>query len=204
MKRSIVMLPSLWIKWYSIARLRDVIGKEILAISVIKNSPWAFGGYIDIYSHWHAARQSQPIQNIRVKQRLMNPPVNPWIDALSHLRHYFRFVVELWPVRTKLRTRGTSISFPSRPVLASCFRHVCHVIEQGVVPVCRYSQNFHICWGSSGTSFWLKMFLHFNVINYYRADTTSLSYFCLMTRHPLFKALDTPIFCWVEVRWNIM
>ena len=173
-------------------------------ISVIRKSPWAFGGYIDIHSDRHAPRQSQPFQNSRVEQSLLNPPVNPWIEALSHLRHYLRFLVELWPVRTKLRTRGTSISFPPRPLLASSFRHVCHVIEQGVVLVCRYSHSFHICWGSPGTSFWLKMFLHLNVINYYRADTTSLSYFCLMTRHPLFKALDTPIFCWVEIRWNIM
>ena len=173
-------------------------------ISVIKNSPWAFGGYTDIHSDWHAARRSQPIQSSRVKQRLLNPPVNPWMEALSNLRHYFRFLVELRPVRTKLRTRGTSISFPPRPLLASCFRHVCHVIEQRVVLVCRYSYNFHICWGSPGTSFWLKFFLHLNVINYYRADTTFLSYFCLITRHPLFKTLDTPMFCGVEIRWNIM
>ena len=103
-------------------------------ISVIKKSPWAFGGYTDIHSDWHAARRSQPIQNSRVKQRLLNPPVNPWIEALSNLRHYFRFLVELRPVRTKLRTRGTSISFPPRPLLASCFRHVCHVIEQESYP----------------------------------------------------------------------
>ena len=92
--------------------------------------------------------------------------------------------------------RRLGISFPPRPLLASCFRHFCHVIEQGVVLVSRYLHNFHICWGSSGTSFWLKMFLHLNVINYYRADTTSLSYFSLITGHPLFKTLDTPIF------WN--
>ena len=148
------------------------IGKEILAISVIKKSPWAFAGYIDFHSDWHAARQSQPIQNSRIKQRLLNPPVNlwPWIEALSYLRHYFRFLVELWPVRTKLRTRGTSIAFVML---------IYHMIEQGVVLVCHYSHNFHICWGSSGTSLWLKMFLHLNVINYYRADTTSLSYLCL-------------------------
>ena len=74
------------------------------------------------------------MQNSRVKQRLLNPPANPWIEALSNLRHYFRFLVELRPVRTKLRTRGTSISFPPRPLLASCFRHVCHVIEQESYP----------------------------------------------------------------------
>ena len=101
-------------------------------ISVIRKSPWTFGGYIDIHSEWHAPRQSQPIQNSRVKQRLLNPPVNHWIEALSHLRHYFRFLVELWPAWTKLRTRGNSISFPPRPLLASSFRHVCHVIEQGL------------------------------------------------------------------------
>ena len=73
--------------------------------------------------------------------------------------------------------------------------HVCHVIEQGSYPpVCRYLHNFHVCWGTPGTTFWLKMPLHLNVINYYRGDTTSFSYFCFITRH-LFKTLDTPMFC---------
>ena len=162
MKRSIVMLPSLWIKWYSIARLSDVIGKEMLPPSLRKKAH-GLGGYNDIHSDRHAPRQSQPFQNSRVRQRLLNPPVNPWIEVLSHLRHYLRFLVELWPVRTKLRTPDTSISFPPRPLLASSSRHVCHVIEQGVVLVCRYWHNFHICWGSPGTSFWLKMFSHFLV-----------------------------------------
>ena len=115
---------------------------------------------------WPTRTEAKPTiskQYSRVEQSLLNPPVNPWIEALSHLRHYLRFVVELWPVGTKLRTRGTSISFPPRPLLASSFRHVCHVIEQGVVLVCRYSHSFHICWGSPGTSFWLKIFLHFLV-----------------------------------------
>ena len=165
-------------------------------ISVIKKSPWAFGKYSDIHSDRHAPRQSQPFQNSTVGLSnvfwilLWIPGLKLWVIC-----DYFRFLVELWPVRTKLRWRGASISLPPRPLLASCFRHVCHVIEQGVVLVCRYSNNFHICSGSSGTSFWLKMFLHLNVINYYRADTTSLGYFCLITRHPLFKTLDTPIFC---------
>ena len=113
-------------------------------ISIIKKSPWAFGKYTDTHSDWHAARQSQPFHNSRFEQRILNPPVNPWIEALSHLRHYLWFLVELWPVRTKLSTRGTSISFPPRPLLASCFRHFYHVIEQGVVLVCRYSHNFLI------------------------------------------------------------
>ena len=120
--------------------------------------------------HWHSfwptrteAKPTISEQYSRVEQSLLNPTVNRWIEALSHLRHYLRFLVELWPVGTKLRTRGTSISFPPRPLLASSFRHVCHVIEQGVVLVCRYSHSFHICWGSPGTSFWLKIFLHFLV-----------------------------------------
>ena len=46
------------------------------------------------YCDLHAARQSQPFQNSRVEQRLLNPPVNPWIEALSHLRHYLRFLVD--------------------------------------------------------------------------------------------------------------
>ena len=109
------------------------------------------------------AKPSIPKQYSRVKQSLLNPTVNPWIEVLSHLRHYLRFLVELRPVRTKLRTRGTSISFPPRPLLASSPRHVCHVIKQEVVLVCRYSHSFHICWGSPGTFFWLKIFLHFLV-----------------------------------------
>ena len=120
--------------------------------------------------HWHSfwttrteAKPTISEQYSRVEQSLLNPTVNRWIEALSHLRHYLRFLVELWTVGTKLRTRGTSISFPPRPLLASSFRHVCHVIEQGVVLVCRYSHSFHICWGSPGTSFWLKIFLHFLV-----------------------------------------
>ena len=83
----------------------------------------------------NAVRQSQPFQNSRIGHRLLNPPVNPWIEALSHLRHYFRFLVELWPVGTKLRTGGTSLSLPPRPLLASCFRNVCHVIEQESYPL---------------------------------------------------------------------
>ena len=57
---------------------------------------------------------------------------------------------------------------------------------------------------SLGTSFWLKMSLHLNVIDYYRQDTTSVSYFCLITRLPLFKPLDAPIVSKVEIRQNIM
>ena len=173
-------------------------------ISVIKKSPWAFGGYTDIHSDWHAARRSQPIQNSRVKQRLLNPPVNPWIEALSNLRHYFRFLVELRPVRTKLRTRGTSISFPPRPLLASCFRHVCHVIEQGLSSYAAIHTIFIFAEVHLALPFGWNFFLHLNVINYYRADTTFLSYFCLITRHPLFKTLDTLMFCGVEIRRNIM
>ena len=49
-------------------------------------------------------------------------------ESFASLRHRFR-LVESWPERTKLRTRANSLSFPPRPLLASCFRHVCHVIE---------------------------------------------------------------------------
>ena len=55
-------------------------------------------------------------------------------ESFASLRHRFR-LVELWPERVKLRTRANSLSFPPRPILASCFRHVCHVIELG-----RYSR----------------------------------------------------------------
>ena len=154
MKRSIVMLPSLWIKWYSIARLRDVIGKEILSPSLRK----AHGPLEDTLTFILTDTHRGKDNHFRTVQSGWATSFEPWIEALSH---YLRFLVELWSVQTKLRTRGTSISFSSRPLLASSFRHLCHVIEQGVVLVCRYSHNFHICWGSSGTSFWLKMFLHF-------------------------------------------
>ena len=33
-------------------------------------------------------RQSQPFQNSRITHRLLNSPVNHWIEALSHLLHY--------------------------------------------------------------------------------------------------------------------
>ena len=75
-----------------IALVRAVVKRN--TISIIKKSPRAFGGYTDIHCDWHAARQSQPFQNSRVEQLLLNPPVNPWIEALSHLRHYLRFLVD--------------------------------------------------------------------------------------------------------------
>ena len=71
-------------------------------------------------------------------------------ESFASLRHRFRLV----------ETRANSLSFPPRPLLASCFRHVCHAFEL----VSRYSNNVHVCWGSPGTSFWLKMSLHLNVI----------------------------------------
>ena len=158
MKRSIVMLPSLWIKWYSIARLRDVIGKEILSPSLRK----AHGPLEDTLTFILTDTHRGKANHFGTVQwgwaTSFESPVNPWIEALSHLRHYFRFVVELWPVGTKLRTRGTSITFPPRPLLASSSCHVCHVIEQGVVLVCRYSHNFHIGWGSPGLPFGWKYF----------------------------------------------
>ena len=40
-------------------------------------------------------------------------------ESFASLRHRFR-LVESRPERTKLRTRANSISFPPRPILASC------------------------------------------------------------------------------------
>ena len=57
-------------------------------------------------------RQSQPFQN----SRIAHPH---WIEALSHLQHYLRFLVESWWARTKLRTRTSRVSFPTRPPLVS-------------------------------------------------------------------------------------
>ena len=155
----------------------------------------------------NAVRQSQPFQNSRIEHRLLNPPVNPWIAVLSHLRHYLRFLVESWPARTKLRTRPTILSFSPRPFLASCLRYACHVIGQGSysrMPLFTQSFSCFLRLTSLGTSFWLKMSSHLNVIHYCRADTASFSYFCLITRLLLFKPLDTPMFCKVEIRQNIM
>ena len=139
----------------------------------------------------NAVRQSKPFQNSKVENRLLNPPVNPWIEALSHLRHYPRFLVESWPVWTKLTTRPTILSFRPRPLLASCLRHVCHAIEQGSCPRMPLFTQFScfVRLTSLGTSFWLKMSLHLNVIDYYREDTTSVSYFRLFLNlwiHPGF------------------
>ena len=154
----------------------------------------------------NAVRQSQPFQNSRIEHRLFNPSVNPRIEALSHLRHYLRFLVESWPAWTKLRTRPTILSFPPRPLLASCLRHVCHVIKQGSCPrMPLFTQFSCFLWLTYlGTSFWLKMSLHLSVIDYHREDTKSVSYFCLIARLPLFKRLDTPMFCKVEIRQHIM
>ena len=167
-------------------------------ISVIKKSPWTFGGYTDIHSDWQAPRQSQPFQNSTVGLSnvfwilLWIPGLKLWVICL--ITFDFRLSYDQYEKNSE-REVLVSLSLLD-PFLASSSRHVCHVIEQGVVLVCRYSHNFHICWGSPGTSFWMKMFLHLNVINYYRRDTTSLSYFCLIiiTRHPRFKPLDTPTF----------
>ena len=55
-------------------------------------------------------------------------------ESFASLRHRFR-LVESWPERTKLRARADSLSFPPRPLLTLCLRHVCHVVELG-----RYSR----------------------------------------------------------------
>ena len=66
----------------------------------------------------------------------------------------------------------------------------CDVTEQGSCPRMPLFTQFS-CHGflrltSLSTSFWLKISLHVNVIDYYREETTSVSYFCLITRLPLF------------------
>ena len=125
----------------------------------------------------NAVRQSQPFQNSRIEHRLFNPPVYAWIEALSHLRHYLRFLVESWSARTKLRTRGTSLSLSSTPFSSHRFAMFVMWSNRRVILICRYSHNFHVLLRltSLGTSFWQKVSLHLYVINYYRADTTSIS-----------------------------
>ena len=44
-------------------------------------------------------------------------------ESFASLHHRSR-LVESWRERTKLRKRANSLSFPPRPLLASCFRHV--------------------------------------------------------------------------------
>ena len=50
-------------------------------------------------------RLSQPFQNSPTAHRLLNPPVNHWIEVLSHLlRHYYRFhLVESWRACENIR-----------------------------------------------------------------------------------------------------
>ena len=62
-------------------------------------------------------RQSQTFQDSPIAHRLLNSPVNHW----PGLKLWVNFVITL---RTKLRTRLTSLSSPPLSLLASCFRHV--------------------------------------------------------------------------------
>ena len=71
-------------------------------------------------------RQSQPFQNSRIAHRLLNSPVNHWIEALSHLLHYA--IDFAWLSHDQNEQNSERLSFPPRPFLA---RHVCHVIELG-------------------------------------------------------------------------
>ena len=193
MKRSIVMLPSLWIKWYSIARLRDVIGKEILSPSLGKTHGPLEDTLTFILSDTHRGKANH-FRTVGLSNVFW---ILQWIPGLK-LWVICVITFDFWLSYDQYEQNSErevlvslSSSTPFSVILSSCLS--CD--RTGVVLVCRYSHNFHIWWGSSGTSFWLKMFSHLNVINYYRADSTSLSYFCLITSHPLFKTLDTPIFC---------
>ena len=122
--------------------------------------------YLKTLTQWGKASHFSHSHS-RIEHRLLNPPVNRWIEALNHLRHYLRFLVESWPAWTKLRTRLTILSFPPRPLLASCLRHVCHLIEQGSCPRMPLFTEFS-CFlrlTSLGTSFWLKISLHISLRN---------------------------------------
>ena len=162
MKRSIVMLPSLWIKWYSIARLRDVIGKEIL-------SPWlgkAQGPLEDTLTFILTDTQRGEANQFRTVGLSNVFWILLWIPGLK-LWVICVITFDFWLSYDQYEQNSerevlVSLSLLD-PFIASSSRHVCHVIEQGVVLVCRYSHSFHICWGSPGTSFWLKIFLHFLV-----------------------------------------
>ena len=44
--------------------------------------------------------------------------------------------------------------------------------NSAVILVCRYLYNFHVCWGSPGISFWLKMSLQLNVITVITIERT--------------------------------
>ena len=140
----------------------------------------------------NAVRQSQPSQNSRIGHRLLNPPVNPWIEALSHLRHYLRFLVESWSARTKLRTPDTSLSPSSTPfsvMLSSCLS--CDRTGE-LSPYAAIDTIFMFCWG------WLPLALLFGrkclyiytlLITIERTQHLLVSYFCLIARHTLFFKL---------------
>ena len=151
----------------------------------------------------NAVRQSQPFQNSRIEHRLLNPPVYAWIEALSRLRHYLRFLVESWSARTKLRTRGTSLSLSPRPLLAVILSPCLSCDRTGELSLYAAIHTiFMFCWG------WLPLELLFGrkclyiytlLITIERTQHLLVSYFCLIARHTLFKTLDTPMFCFVEI-----
>ena len=81
--------------------------------------------------------------------------------------HFRRFLVESWPVRTKLRTRATSLSFPPRPLFSSCFRQLS--LHAAIHTIFMFAEA-HL-----PLPFGLKCLNIFkNVINYYRGDTPFL------------------------------
>ena len=150
MKRSIVMLPSLWIKWYSIARLRDVIGKEILSPSLRK----AHGPLEDTLTFILTDKHRDKANHFRTVQSGWATSFESSCESLDWSFESFASLLSTSGDLTMTSTNktqkwvsvkwGTSISFPPRPLLASCFRHVCHVIEQGVVLVSPLFTQFFV------------------------------------------------------------
>ena len=72
--------------------------------------------------------QSRPLQNIQnspTVHRVMNRPMNRWIEALSHLRHYLRFRLCLshYQHEHNFRIRAVSPSFPPWTCYRCCFRY---------------------------------------------------------------------------------
>ena len=157
--------------------------KKRNTISVIEKSPWAFRGYTDIHSDWHASRQSQPFQNSTVG--LSNVFwILLWIPGLKLQVICVLPSISGWVMTCTNKTQNAR-HLGILHVNLSCDR-------TGGCPRMQFSYLLRFIWHFL---LWLTKFLHLNVINYYRADTTSLSYFCLITRHPLIKTLNTPIFC---------
>ena len=86
--------------------------------------------------------------------------------------HFRRFLVESWPVWTKLRTRATSLSFPPRPfivMLSSCDLTGELSLHAAIHTIFMFAEaHLALPFG------WKCLNIFKNVISYYRGDTPFL------------------------------